>query len=402
MRKNRDSVIVSLLLLSVLALLFAAPLSEPQAYRTIAAAASPEAATVLSSPTSATERQIVAAPAVAAIPAPPSAPAVYAVGGILRSLDNGETWEVTGRLSSAVMVAAADDPNVLIMGPRPTCTYDASSPPISSPLQISRDAGRTWVPLKSTSGELIIDSTPWAIWGNRHLILGAGCTDFQVFSWNETPLGTPAPGHQNQFEATGSNIRLAAKTPGQDCGSDVRSPTDHSVAAFVSTSIDPPEGLLVSRAGPQAGYLWHINFDDPAQPQIESLKCASGAAAVAASGQVYLLGSTDGVWLSLNQGKDWTQTGKGLEGQQILAVTVVTGDDQTDSPLRLFAGTEKGLFELSTNTNGATAGKDQWREVRLAIDDDPEPAITALRVTADGARLVVQTDKNVMVVPLRD
>jgi hypothetical protein len=340
------------------------------------------AAAIQASPTAAVSTPIadeVLINARGLVPAAPESSAIYAIGGLSRSRDDGKTWESAGPLPpAATIIAAVDDPLLLLAGTYPSCR---STEGAIQELYRSTDGGDTW---DLVTGEM--GTVPLALWSRPQIALGANCAGLRISadtgqSWSALPL--PEPGYE--------------------------------VSAFAPIAgIDPtmPAGLVVGTSEGGTSQLWRVDLTDPALSVISgSLATFWGGAAIAGramgseteSSELYVLGTANGVLVSHDGGGNWQESRLGLEDvtlsvdptqgpipdaelQRGFGITAVALDP--NRPERIFAGTVNGLF-VSID-GGAT-----WRRAS-AVDG----LISRLLVTSDGRRLFIQVDESVFFMPI--
>ena len=302
------------------------------------------------------------------VPAPPDASAIYAVGsaGLYRSHDGGESWTLAGPPPPpGRLVVAADDPMLLLAGDRPPCALGGDRP---LPLSRSQDGGASWQVVAGMT-----DVRPLAIWGRHDLALGATCVDLLLSADAGVTWQAALP--RSEFQAS-------------------------AFAPLGGTAASGLAGLLVGTAELGASRLSRLDLADPARPVLgEPLITFYGAGAPAGRGPLYVVGTINGVWTSIDAGVTWQQSRRGLEEvtlsvdpilepipeaelQRGFGIDAVVIDP--DDPNRLFAGTVGGLYE---STDGGTT----WRQV-----PGVEGRVTELVVLPATSSLLAETEGGVV------
>lgn len=272
---------------------------------------------------------VIAGDRIAAIvPAAPDAPALYAVGSrhLYRTGDGGKTWQIAGPVPPpGQIVAGVDDAQVLLAGNQELCARGGGGTPLSR----SDDGGATWTHVPN-----VANVRPLAIWHAAGLALGSSCASLQV----STDAG-------RTWHAASASANL------------------YDVTAFAALpAADPakPAALIAGTSEGGLSRLWRLDLSDRANPRLDGpLKEFWGIGALAGSGQTYLIGAADGVWLSDDAGHTWTQHRQGLEDVTIsvnpLQAPIPTPELQRGFGIstvvldpanadHLFAGTVDGVY----------------------------------------------------------
>ena len=311
------------------------------------------------------------------VPVPPDADVHYAASdaGMYRSMDAGATWASVGPAPpDGHIVVARDDPELLLAGELPPCARGGGE----EPLERSDDGGATW---RLTTA---LGLRPLAIWAGDRLALAAGCTGLMASidagrTWNAASV---VGDHQlaSGLEVTGFALLVA--------------PDDGATR----------EALVVGTSEGGTSRLFRVDVTDPTAPRVgEVLREFWGLGALAGRGEVFVVGTAQGVLVSPDGGATWAASRSGLEavtlsvdptmelipeeeqrrgfGIKVLAI------DPTE-PTRLYAGTVGGLFV--SDDAGAT-----WTRI-----DGVEGTVAEIVLMPGAARLLAQTDGGVVVVPI--
>jgi photosystem II stability/assembly factor-like uncharacterized protein len=308
--------------------------------------------------------------------AAPESGVLYAVGSLSRSLDGGATWELAGPPPPpGRLVVAAGDPLLLLAGARPPCARGDPNPPL---LHRSTDGGATWAPVAGTPGV-----EPLTLWADTQLALGASCAGLLVSTdagqtWPEQPAPLMEPG----FDVSGFAV-IAGTDP----------------AARAALVLGTSEG--------GTSQLRRLDLADPGQPAASDALTTfwgGGSLAGLASGQGerFVVGTANGVLISVDGGATWTLSRTGLEEvtlsvdptqgpipdaelQRGFGIPAVAIDPTRDG--RLFAGTVDGLY---VSLDGGA-----WERVP-GIDG----IVSRIVVSPDAGQLLVETDRAVQTLPL--
>jgi hypothetical protein len=258
-----------------------------------------------------------------------------------------------------------EDPERLFRGDHPTCGLDANGP--VTPLQVSTDGGKTWATLP----------------------LGE----------NVRPLAFDANNHDVLY---GSDCGLVISTDGGSTWRDVNALPGYGVADVAIANAR----LLVIGSNPSGGTMLRaVDISDPDDPVIgDILLQAPGPGCLDVAKGRIIVGTAQGVSISLDGGATWANSRVGLEpvttegntdtssiggvkhsadfGIQAILI------DRRDSR-RIFAGTAHGLFV--SQDDGVT-----W--VRYS-EIPAESNVTRIQLGLDDADLYVTTSEGAIMVP---
>ncbi len=315
-------------------------------------------------------------PIVTLVRAPSGAAAIYAIGqaGLYRTSDGGKKWEPAGpHPPPGRLVAAEDNPRILLAGIRPPCARGGGD---DVNLSRSDDGGATWHPVP---GE--IDVEPLAIWAEVELAIAADCAGLRISrdtgrTWTEFPVLPP--------------------------GSEVT-----AFAPLLTGDPAQPVALLATTSEGGTSRVFHLDLTDPANPALsDPLIEYWGLGSLTGSEERFVLGAATGVWISTDEGDTWARHRNGLEPVTIsvdpLVATEPIPDEELQrgfgidavavhptSPDGLYAGTIDGLY-ASTDA-GAT-----WQPV-----EGVDGRVTTLVLAPEANRLVAQTPEGVIVAPMQ-
>lgn len=337
-----------------------------------AAVGTPAAGAVVATPVAARSLVVDGDPIVTLVPAPLDASDIYAVGnaGLYRSDDGGESWTLAGPLPPpGRLVAAEDDPMLLLAGDHPPCALGGDQP---LPLSRSQDGGASWQVVNGMA-----DVRPLAIWGAHNLALGATCVDLLLSADGGLTWHAALP--RSEFQAS-------------------------AFAPLGGTAPSELSGLLVGTAELGASQLSLLDLADPARPSLgKPLISFLGAGVPAGRDGLYVVGTMTGVWTSADAGVTWRQSRQGLEAvtisvdpfrspipeaelQRGFGIDAVAIDPGASN--RLFAGTVGGIYE-------STDGGGTWQRVPGVAG-----RVTELVVLPTGDRLLAETEGSVVMVTL--
>ncbi|MDP9356671.1 MAG: glycoside hydrolase [Chloroflexota bacterium] len=330
----------------------------------------------VATPTNVTFLSVDGDPIVTLVPAPAGAETIYAVGEaeLYRTPDGGQTWEAAGPLPPpGKLVAAQDSPLLLLAGSHPPCARGGGE---DINLSRSEDGGATWRPVP---GEIGVE--PLAVWHEAEVAIGADCVGLRIsldmgLTWDEFPVLPPGS------EVT-AFAPLATGDPAQ------------------------PAALLATTSEGGTSRLFRLDLADPANPVLSDLLIEYwGLGSLTGDGDRYVLGAATGVWVSGDEGANWTGHRDGLEAVTISVDPLVATEPIPDEELQrgfgidavaadpalpdhLYAGTTGGLY-ASTDA-GAT-----WQQVKGV-----EGRVTTVVLAPEGGRLFAQTETGVAVVPFQ-
>jgi hypothetical protein len=179
-----------------------------------------------------------------------------------------------------------------------------------------------------------------------------------------------------------------------------------AAVAIAANHTDIPAALVIGTSEGGTSRLWALDLSDPASPRFGDHELVSfwGQGAPAGRGDRLVVGAPVGVWVSSDPdqwhrdgledvvtvsddpGREGVSRAERERGYGFGAVAVDPAD-----PDHLWAGAVRGLYE----------SRDAGRQWQLVDGVGADAAIAALVVAPGDARLLVQTDAGVVVVPLR-
>jgi len=297
----------------------------------------------------------------------PQQGALYALTAERLYVWRNREWHPTeGRYNGRVYLVDHNNTDRIFRGDHPTCGHESEHEPFQ--LEVSEDNGDTWRTL--TSGT------------------------------NIRPLAID-PVFPNVLY--GTDCALTISTDLGETWYKVEPLMNHEIIDLVVVG----ERLLVLGISTQGkSQVRELRLPAPEQPEIsDSIFQVEGIAALDADATRIVIGSRDGVQISLNGGQTWATSRRGLE-----SVTVPPDDNGTPTATiqrpnprfgvlsvaidptranRIFAGTVRGLYV--SQDNGGT-----WDHYR-AVDE--RARVIDVQFALGGADLFVTTDAGVVAVP---
>ena len=276
-------------------------------------------------------------------------------------------WQLTGaRNNGRVHLVDHNNTDRIFRGDHPTCGHEQEHEPFN--LEVSEDRGDTWRVL--TNGD------------------------------NVRPLAID-PVFPNVLY--GTDCALTISTDLGETWYKVEPLVNHEIIDLVVVG----DRLLVLGISTQGkSQVRELRLPTPDQPEVsDSIFQVEGIAALDADATRIVIGSRDGIQISLNGGQTWAISRTGLE-----SVTVAPKNDATPMPTiqrpnprfgiltvaidptrenRIFAGTVRGLYV--SQDNGGT-----WDHYR-AVDE--RARVSDIQFALGGSDIFVTTDAGVVAVP---
>jgi hypothetical protein len=297
----------------------------------------------------------------------PQQGALYALTAERLYVWRDREWQpTTARHNGRVYVVDHNNTDRIFRGDHLTCGHETEHDPID--LEVSEDSGNTWRTL--TNGTNIRPLAIDPVFPN--VLYGTDCT-------------------------------LTISTDLGETWYKVEPLINHEIIDIAVVG----ERLLVLGISTQGkSQVRELRLPSPDQPEIsDSIFEVEGIAALDADATRIVIGSRDGVQISLNGGQTWATSRSGLE-----SVTVAPGDEATPTATiqrpnprfgiltvaidptrenRIFAGTVRGLYV--SQDNGGT-----WDHYR-AVDE--RARVSDVQFALSGADIFVTTDAGVVAVP---
>jgi len=257
--------------------------------------------------------------------------------GVFKSVDAGQSWEaVNTGLDQTYVQSLAIDPNI------PMTIYAGTSGGIFK----SMDGGQKWMfinmGLVQTNVQVV------AVHPKRSSELYAGTWGGGVYkstdsgaTWNAVNSGL-----------TNLNIRSLAIAP--NAGETVYVGTDTNAGGGVFRTTDGGKTWTAMNNGiPQTGRLFFQTLAIDAAPP---------------GGTIYA-GTNLGIFHSQNNGEFWLSTGQGLGQKDVLTLS------QAHGSVLVYAGTDSGLFALTTEAQPAQATQQKPSIPDASVTSSEQPAI---------------------------
>jgi hypothetical protein len=300
------------------------------------------------------------------VPIPQQGP-LYALTAERLFIWRNREWQPTGaRNDGRVHLVDHNNTDRIFRGNHPTCGHEQEHEPIR--LEVSEDGGSTWK------------------------VLGNGN--------NVRPLAIDPVFPDVLY---GTDCALTISTDLGETWYRVEPLANHEIIDLVVVG----DRLLVLGISTQGkSQVRELRLPTPDQPEIsDSIFQVEGIAALDADASRIVIGSRDGIQISLNGGQTWATSRSGLESVTVAPATDVTPMPTIQRPNprfgiltvaidptrenRIFAGTVRGLYV--SQDNGGT-----WDHYR-AVDDHAR--VSDVQFALAGTDIFVTTDAGVVAVP---